>query len=77
VADPAGKLPAGLGMIAETLGLWVKQADLDERKRHDGLTSDKQEELRRLRKESRILPEEREILRKAAVLFAQQTNSIG
>jgi transposase len=27
-----------LGMTSETLRLWLKQADLDEGKRHDGLT---------------------------------------
>jgi transposase len=52
-----------LGMTSETLRLWLKQADLDEGKRHDGLTSDEQEELRR-RREVRILREEREILKK-------------
>jgi transposase len=43
-----------LGVTSETLRLWLKQADLDAGKRHDGLTSDEQEELRRLRREVRI-----------------------
>jgi transposase len=53
-----------LGMTSETLRLWLKQADLDAGTRHDELTSDEQEELRRLRREVRILREEREILKK-------------
>ena len=65
-----------LGMTSETRRLWLKQADLEEGQRQDGLRSQEQEEVRRLRREHRILREEREILRKAAAFFAQETNSI-
>lgn len=42
------------------------QAGLDEGLRGDGLTSDKHAELNRLRRENRVLREEREILSQAA-----------
>jgi transposase len=53
---------------------WVKRADLDAGRRSDGLTTAEREELRRLRRENRELREEREILRKAAVFFARETD---
>ncbi len=41
--------------------------------RRDGLTTDEKAELVRLRRENRILREEREILKKAARLFAMES----
>jgi transposase len=58
---------------AQTIRNWVKQADLNEGRRSDGLTTEEREELVRLRRENRQLREEREILKKAAVWFAQET----
>ena len=55
---------------------WVAQSDRDEGRREDGLTTEEREELRRLRRENRRLREEREILKKAAAWFAQETGSI-
>jgi transposase len=63
-------------MTGETLRRWLKQADVDEGKGGDGLSGDEREELRRLRRENRILREEREILKKAAAFFAQETGAI-
>ena len=60
---------------AESIRNWVKQADLDEGRRSDGLTTVDREELRRLRRENRRLREEREILAKAAAWFAQEADS--
>ncbi len=61
---------------AQTIRNWVNQADRDEGRRDDGLTSAEREELRRLRRENRRLREEREILKKAAAWFAQESGSI-
>jgi transposase len=55
-----------------TIRNWLRQADLDEGRRKDGLTSDEKTELTRLRREVRVLREERDILSKAAAWFAQE-----
>ena len=60
---------------AQSIRHWVKQAQLDEGKRTDGLTTHEQEELVRLRRENRRLREEREILPKAAAWFAREADS--
>ncbi len=64
-----------LGISTETLRQWLKQADIDAGVRHDGLTIEETEEVRRLRREIRTLREEREILLQAAAFFAKETES--
>ena len=61
---------------AVTISKWVKQADLDEGRRSDGLTTDDRKELARLRRENKRLRLEREILAKAAAWFAQETDTL-
>ena len=50
---------------------WVKRAQADRPQGRTGLTTTEREELARLRKENRILQEERDILKKAAAFFAK------
>jgi len=61
---------------ANAIRKWVKQAGLDDGLRSDGLTTDERTELNRLRRENRVLREEREILAKAAAWFATETGTV-
>ena len=76
----AGRSPEELAQefepTAQSIRNWVKQADLDEGHRQDGLTTAEREELHRLRRENKRLRLEREILAKAAAWFARETGSI-
>lgn len=67
-------LAADLGVSSEALRHWLRRADADAGRGQSGdLTADEREELRRLRREVKTLQQEREILRKAAAYFAQET----
>ena len=61
---------------ANAIRYWLKRAGLDEGLRSDGLTTDERTELNRLRRENRVLREEREILAKAAAWFATETGTV-
>jgi len=56
---------------AATIHGWVRQVEIDDGDRRDGLSSEERDELRRLRQEVRQLRQERDILSKAAAWFAQ------
>jgi len=67
------QLSRDLGVSLESLRKWIAREEIETGER-DGLTASEREELRVLRRENRQLREEREILKKAAAFFAQETS---
>ena len=76
----AGRTPEELARefepSAQAIRNWVNQADRDNGRRSDGLTTQDKEELQRLRRENKQLRVEREILAKAAAWFARETDAV-
>ena len=69
---PVTQIAADLGISDSCLRNWVRQADLDEGRRADGLTTAEREELVQLRKDLRVAKLENEILKRAAAYFAAE-----
>ena len=70
---PVSQVAGDLDVHETSLRGWVKQAKIDTGSGAAGaLTTDERAELARLRKELRIVKEEREILKKAAAFFAKE-----
>ncbi|MFH2072024.1 MAG: transposase [Actinomycetota bacterium] len=70
-AKPVERIADDLGISVSGLRRWMAQADIDAGTRQ-GLTTTELEELRRLRKENRVLRMERELLSRAAAFFASE-----
>jgi transposase len=64
-----GEVCRDLDLTETAVRRWVQQAEIDAGKRPGLMTA----ELAELRRENRILREEREILKKAAAFFARET----
>ena len=68
-----GAVARELDLTESALRQWVERARADRSGGRTGLTTAEREELARLRKENRILAEERDILKKATAFFAKQS----
>jgi transposase-like protein len=67
-----GEISRDLDLTETAVREWVQRADVDGGKRN-GLTTAEREELSQLRRQVRVLEEERSILKKAATFFAKET----
>lgn len=67
-----GQVARDLDLVETSVREWVQKAEVEEGKR-PGLTAAEREELVRLRRQVRVLEEEKGILKRAAVFFAKET----
>ncbi len=69
--NTAGSVARDLDLTETAVRAWVRQDDVDDGRR-DGLSSSERDEIAALRKENRVLREERDILKRATAFFARE-----
>jgi transposase len=69
---PVGQIAVDLGISDSCLRGWLKQANIDEGRRDDGLSTAERDELVKLRRELRVAKMEIEILKRASAYFAAE-----
>lgn len=67
------KVARDFGVSESCLSRWVRRAEIEEGKR-EGLTLAEEAEIRELKKRNRLLEQENEILRRAAIYLGQGIN---
>ena len=71
---PLSRLAGELGVSQQTLRNWRAQDEADRGERSDVLSTDERARLRELERENRVLRQEKEILKRAAVFFARESD---
>lgn len=69
---PIAHVARDLGIHHETLRKWVRQAEADEGKRSELLSSEERQRLKELERENRELRRANEILKSASAFFAAE-----
>ena len=72
---PVAQVARDLGIGSEVLRKRVRQAEADQGKRTDLLTSQEREEIRKLRREVKELRKANEILKSASLFFARELDT--
>jgi transposase-like protein len=70
---PMGQVAKDFGVSQSCLSRWVKRAEIEDGQR-EGMTLADEAEVRELRKRNRLLEQENEILRRAAIYLGQGLN---
>jgi transposase len=70
---PMSRVAKDFGISESCLVRWVKRAEIEDGVR-DGLTLAEEAEIRELKKRNRLLEQENEVLRRAAIYLGQGVN---